>query len=99
VHQLGLTDIGADAELDIVQPGTPRAEFYRLSIVATAAPVVAAGFLTAEEARKLVTRLDEPDFLGCGFVSSSWRSRATASFRFAALSNQAEAPARPQQQR
>jgi trans-aconitate methyltransferase len=68
VHQLNLIDVGADAEVDIVQPGTPQAEFYRLSMAATAEPVVAAGVLTAREAARLVTRLDEPDFLGCGFV-------------------------------
>ena len=31
VHQLGLTDVGADAEIDIIQAGTDLAEFYRLS--------------------------------------------------------------------
>jgi SAM-dependent methyltransferase len=31
VHQLGLTDIGADAEVDIIQAGTDLAEFYQLS--------------------------------------------------------------------
>jgi SAM-dependent methyltransferase len=68
VHRLDLADVGADAEVDIVQPGTPQAEFYRLSMAATAEPLVASGVLTAQEAAKLVTRVDEPDFLGCGFV-------------------------------
>ena len=78
VHQLDLTDVGADAEVDIVQPGTPQAEFYRLSMAATAEPVVAAGVLSAEEAAKLVTRLDEPDFLACGFVFiGAWGRRST----------------------
>ena len=36
IHQLGLEDIGADAELDIVRPGTALSEFYRLSIAAMA---------------------------------------------------------------
>jgi len=77
VHQLELTDIGADAELDIVQPGTPQAEFYRLSMAATEAPVVAAGVLTTDEAGKLVRRLGEPDFLGCGFAFiGAWGRRA-----------------------
>jgi hypothetical protein len=31
VHQLGLTGIGADAEVDISQAGTDLAEFYQLS--------------------------------------------------------------------
>jgi SAM-dependent methyltransferase len=68
VHRLGLTDIGADAELDVVQPGTPQAEMYRLSFAALAEPLVASGVLTAEEAAKGITRVDEPDFLGCGFA-------------------------------
>jgi 2-polyprenyl-3-methyl-5-hydroxy-6-metoxy-1,4-benzoquinol methylase len=77
VHQLGLTDVGADGELDIVQPGTPQAEFYRLSMAALAEPVVAAGVVTADEAAKLVTRPDEPDFLGCGFVFiGAWGQRS-----------------------
>jgi SAM-dependent methyltransferase len=80
VHQLGLTDVGADAEMDVVQPGTPEAEFYRLSMAATAAPVVAAGVLTAEEAHRLVTRVQEPGFLGCGFVFiGAWGRRITDS--------------------
>ena len=78
VHQLELTDIGADAEADIVQPGTPQAEFYRLSMAPLAEPIVAAGVLTAEEAAKLVTRVDDPDFLGCGFVFiGAWGRRRT----------------------
>ena len=36
VHQLGLKDVGADAEIDIIQAGTDLAEFYRLSQAALA---------------------------------------------------------------
>lgn len=58
----------AGAELDIVQPGTPLFEFYRLSMEATSKPLVAAKALTADEAAQLVARLDQPDFLACGFA-------------------------------
>jgi ubiquinone/menaquinone biosynthesis C-methylase UbiE len=68
IHPLGLTGIGADAELDIVHPGTPQAEFYRLSAAAMAEPVIAAGVMTAKEVSELQARIDEPDFLGCGFA-------------------------------
>ena len=68
IHRLGLERIGADAELDIVQPGTPLFEFYRLSMEATSKPLVAAKALTADEAAQLVARLDQPDFLACGFA-------------------------------
>ncbi len=68
IHRLGLERIGADAELDIVQSGIPLFEFYRLSIAATSTPAVAAGALTAEEVAQLVARLDQPDFLACGFA-------------------------------
>jgi ubiquinone/menaquinone biosynthesis C-methylase UbiE len=68
IHQLGLEDIGADAELDIVRPGTELAEFYRLSIAAMAAPLISSGVMTAAEEARLEARLDEPDFLGCGFA-------------------------------
>ena len=63
-----LVDVGADAEMDIIEPGTPLAEFYRLSMAAIGPPAVEAGVLTAEEAEGLVDRPLEPDFLGCGFV-------------------------------
>lgn len=68
IHQLGLTRVGADAELDIVHPDTPLAEFHQLSIAAMTEPLVAAGVVTAAEAAGRVARLSEPDFLGCGFA-------------------------------
>jgi SAM-dependent methyltransferase len=68
IHQLGLVDIGADAEVEIVEPGTPLAEFHRLSLAATGPPAVAAGALTPEQAEALTDRPTQPDFLGCGFV-------------------------------
>jgi len=78
ISQLGLERIGAEGELDIVQPGTPLAEFYRLSLVATAKPLVAAGALTAEEAVRRAAQLDQPDFLACGFVFiGAWGRRSS----------------------
>ena len=68
IHGLGLVDIGADAELDIVESGSALAEFHRLGIVATSQPMVAAGILSADEAARLFARVDEPDFMGCGFA-------------------------------
>ena len=68
IHQLGLADIGADADLDIVHPGTALAEFYRLSVAATARPLISSGLLTPTGAARITARLDEPDFMGCGFA-------------------------------
>jgi SAM-dependent methyltransferase len=68
VHELGLTDIGADAETDIIQAGTDLAEFYRLSQAALALPRVEAGALSPEQARVLIDRPGDDDFLACGFV-------------------------------
>jgi SAM-dependent methyltransferase len=68
VHQLGLTAIGADAEVDIIQAGTDLAEFYRLSQAALAGPKVQAGALTPAQAQALVDRPADDDFLACGFV-------------------------------
>ncbi len=68
IHLLGLVDVGADAELDIIQAGTPLAEFYGLSMAAIGRPAVEAGALTAEEAAALVDRPAQPDFLSCGFA-------------------------------
>jgi SAM-dependent methyltransferase len=80
IHRLGLTDIGAEAELDIVAPGTPQAEFYGLSLAALANPLAASGVMTSEEAARAIARLDEPDFLGCGFAFiSAWGRRPPTS--------------------
>jgi SAM-dependent methyltransferase len=68
IHQLGLVDVGADAEADIVVPGTPLAEFHALSMKALGPPQVAAGALTLEQAAALAERPMQDDFLGCGFV-------------------------------
>jgi SAM-dependent methyltransferase len=68
IHQLGLVDVGADAEADIIESGSDLAEFYRLSMAAIGPPAVKAGALTAEEAAALVDRPEDPNFLACGFV-------------------------------
>lgn len=76
IHRLGLADIGADAELDIVLPGTALAEFYRLSIEALSQPLISAGLLTAAEVARLDARLAQPDFIGCGFAHiGAWGRR------------------------
>jgi 2-polyprenyl-3-methyl-5-hydroxy-6-metoxy-1,4-benzoquinol methylase len=76
IHDLGLVDVDADAELDIVRPNTPSAEFYRLSMAALAGPAVATGALTPEEAAALVRRPSDPHFLGCGFAHiGAWGRR------------------------
>jgi SAM-dependent methyltransferase len=68
IHQLGLADVGGDAEADIIESGSDLAEFYSLSMAAIGPPAVEAGALTAAEAAALVNRPREPDFLACGFV-------------------------------
>jgi hypothetical protein len=68
VHQLGLTNVGADAEIDIIQAGTDLAEFYQLSQAALAGPKVRAGALSPAQAQALIDRPAEADFLACGFV-------------------------------
>ena len=68
IHQLGLIDVGADAEADVIQAGTPLAEFYRLSMAAIGPAAVAAGALTPDQADALTDRPARPDFLACGFV-------------------------------
>ena len=68
IHQLGLADVSADAEIDIIQAGTDLAEFYQLSQAALALPKVEAGALSLEQATALTGRPGEDDFLACGFV-------------------------------
>ncbi len=68
IHRLGLGEIGADAEIDIIEPGTPLAEFHRLSLEAIEPTAVRAGALTAEQAAAIIERPTQPDFLACGFV-------------------------------
>lgn len=78
IHQLGLVDVGADAEADVIESGSDLAEFYRLSMAATGPPAVEAGALTAAGAAALVERPDAPDFLACGFVHIGvWGRRAS----------------------
>ena len=68
VHQLGLADVGADAEMDIIQAGTDLAEFYQLSQAVLALPKVQAGAFSLAEATALIDRPADDDFLACGFV-------------------------------
>ena len=68
IHQLGLEDVGADAEVDIIQAGTDLAEFYQLSQAALALPKVQAGALSLEQATAIIDRPGDDDFLACGFV-------------------------------
>ena len=68
INQLGLADVGSDAEVDIIEPGTSLAEFYRLSMAAIGPPALRAGALTPEQASAHYDRPTQPDFLGCGFV-------------------------------
>jgi hypothetical protein len=68
VHQLGLTGVGADAEIDIIQTGTDLAEFYQLSQAALALPKVQAGALSLAQATALIDRPGDDDFWACGFV-------------------------------
>ncbi len=68
IHQLGLVDVGADAELDIIETGSPLAEFYSLSMAAIGPPAIDAGALTRKQASDLVDRTTDPDFLACGFA-------------------------------
>lgn len=80
IRQLGLDSIGADAELDIVAPGTPAAEFYQLSMSAMQQRSVEAGILTRDEASALSARPTRPDFLACGFAYiGAWGRRPSAS--------------------
>jgi hypothetical protein len=77
IHQLGLVDIGADAEMDIIQAGTPLAEFHRLSMAAIGPAAVEAGALTREQADAMIDRPAQPDFLASGFVHIGvWGQRA-----------------------
>jgi ubiquinone/menaquinone biosynthesis C-methylase UbiE len=83
IHQVGLVDVGADAEADIIQAGTPLAEFHRLSISAIAPRAVAAGALSPEQAAALAERPSQEDFLSCGFVHIGvWGRRSTAGLGF-----------------
>ena len=68
IRRLGLEDVGADAELDIVSPGTPSAMFYQLSMAVMQQRCIEAGILTSAEASTLTARPTDPDFLGCGFA-------------------------------
>jgi len=74
--RLGLVDVGADGEVDVIQPGTPLAEFYRLSMLAIGPAAVEVDALTAEQAAALAELPTDPEFLACGFVHiGAWGRR------------------------
>jgi SAM-dependent methyltransferase len=76
IHQLGLTDVGADGEIDIIQAGTDLAEFYQLSQAALARPKVQVGVLSPAQAAEIIYRTGDDDFLACGFVHiGAWGRR------------------------
>ena len=78
-RQLGLTHVGADAEIDIIRAGTDLAEFYQLSQAALAPPKVQAGALSSAEATAITDRPADDDFLACGFVHIGvWGQRPPA---------------------
>jgi hypothetical protein len=78
IHQLGLTDVSADAEIDIIQAGTNLAEFYQLSQAALGPPKVQAKVLSVAQATALIDRPGDEDFLACGFVHIGvWGRRPT----------------------
>jgi SAM-dependent methyltransferase len=78
IHRHGLIEVGADAELDIIESGSPLAEFYHLSMAAIGPPAVEAGALTPEQAAALVDRPLQSDFLACGFAHIGvWGRRPT----------------------
>ena len=65
---LDLVDKGADAEVDVVLPGTSLARFYELSLQTVGRAAVAAGVLTARQAQAQAQRPLDPDFCSIGFV-------------------------------
>jgi hypothetical protein len=78
IHQFDLTEVGADAELDIVAPRTPLAEFYQLSLTALEQRCRDAGIMTEAVAHALIDRLTQQDFLACGFAHVGvWGRRPT----------------------
>jgi trans-aconitate methyltransferase len=76
IHNLGLVDVDADAELDIVRANTPLAEFYRLSMAALAGPSAATSALTPEEAAALVESPTDSHFRGGSGRFGDWRGDA-----------------------
>jgi hypothetical protein len=49
------------------------------SIAAMAGPLISSGVMTAAEEARLEARLDDPDFLGCGFAFiGAWGRRPPA---------------------
>jgi SAM-dependent methyltransferase len=68
IGRLGLDNLGADAEMDVIQGGTQLAEFYRLSQTALAPATVRSGARTTDDVKTVVERLGRDDFFACGFV-------------------------------
>lgn len=76
LQQLGLDDVTAEAEPDVVRHATDEAEWYRLSMLALEEPVLASGALTEAEFARAVAVFDEPAFCEPGLTIISASGRA-----------------------
>jgi SAM-dependent methyltransferase len=62
-RSLGLTDLGAEGHLSIVQARSPMATLLRASYELRRAAMIDAGYITADEYDMDVARMDSPDFM------------------------------------
>ena len=59
----GLTDVGAEARMSMVQGGSPGASLLRANHRQLRGSLVATGYLTQPEFERDLARLDDPDFM------------------------------------
>lgn len=62
-RSLGLTDLGADAHLSMIQPRTSFTRLLRASCELRRTAMIEAGYITEHEFEEDVARMDSPDFL------------------------------------
>jgi SAM-dependent methyltransferase len=67
LREVGLERIEADAALRFFEGGSDQAAFFKKVLEGASARLVASGGLDAEEARRLRSRFDDPDFFDCGW--------------------------------
>jgi SAM-dependent methyltransferase len=68
LSQAGLVETTGDVRVDVVEGGTPLAQWERLSIRAVSPEALEAGTATIEQIDRHLARLDEPDYRGLGWA-------------------------------
>jgi SAM-dependent methyltransferase len=79
LHALGLSEIGAEGRVYMVQGGSANADVWRLTAEQVREPMVAAGLMASREMEDLLALLADPEFVWMeALVMATWGRRPVA---------------------